>query len=388
MQLFKAFMKIARKRLPSSIIYFCIYAVITFAMGATYQNNMNTTFQSKSLKLCIIDEDCSTASTSLTGYLDSLHELVELENDPAILQDNLYYRYISYVLTIPAGFEEKLLNGDTDRMLVNVKVPGSTTGEFIDQQINQYTQTLQIYLAGGYTLEEAIAETDKMLTDIVPVESITFEKENNDERKEVFYFYRYLPYIFIVLLFSGLAPIVIIFHKKELHDRTSCSSLGLTNRNTQLAIGCVAYSLIVWLGFLLLGVAAYGKGMFTPNALYAMLNSFVFLLISAGLTLFLCNFAPSWNALNAAANVVGIGMSFLCGVFVEQSMLSAGVLRIARFLPAYWYIKANDMLSGLVAEQFSLTAYWTALGIQLLFAAAFFAATLAASKLRRQVTNI
>lgn len=384
MQLFKAFLKIAWKRLPSSLIYFCIYAVITFAIGTTYQNNMDANFQSKSLKICVIDEDHSTASCALMSYLDSIHELVSLENDPEVLQDNLYYRYISYVLTIPAGFEEKLLQGETDQLLINVKVPGSTTGAFVDQQIDQYTQTLQIYIAGGYTLGEAIVETDKNLADIEPVESLSFQGEHNEERKEVFYFYRYHPYIFIVLLFSGLAPIVILFNKKEINERTTCSSLQLTKRNLQLALSCVAYSLIVWLGFFLLGVIAYGKGMFTANALYAMLNSFVFLLISAGLTLFICNFAPSNNALNAAANIIGLGMSFLCGVFVEQSMLSAGVLQIARFLPAYWYIQANDMLSGLYTEQFSLSSYWTAIGIQLLFAAAAFVATLAASKLRRQ----
>lgn len=384
MQLFNAFMKIARKRLPSSLMYFCIYAVIAFAMGATYQNNMNTGFQSKSLKLCIIDEDGTTASESLTAYLDSLHELVELENDPAVLQDNLYYRYISYVLTIPAGFEEKLAAGETEGLLINVKVPGSTTGVFIDQQIDRYLQTLQLYLAGGYTLVDAIAATDETLAAITPVESLTFQDENNDERKEVFYFYRYFPYIYIVLLFSGLASIVVTLQKKEISNRTTCSPLPLTKRNAQLALGCIVYSLAIWLGFFLLGVAAYGKGMFTENALYCLLNSFVFLLIAAGLTLFLSTFSPSYNALTAASNIIGLGMSFLCGVFVEQSMLSESVLRVGRFLPAYWYIKANDMLSGLVAEQFTPSAYWTAIGIQLLFAVAIFAATLVASKLRRQ----
>ncbi len=384
MQLFKAFMKIAWKRLPSSLIYFCIYAVITFAMGATYENNINSSFQAKALTLCILDEDHSTASTALRDYLDTLHELVDLENDPEVLQDNLFYRYISYVLTIPAGFEEKLVNGETEQLLINVKVPGSTTGHFIDQQIEQYIQTLQIYMSGGYTLEEAIVETESTLADITPAQNIRFEQEHNEARKEVFFFYRYLPYIFIVLLLEGLAPIVIIFNQKELNDRTTCSSLPLSGRNLQLALGCITYSLFVWLGFLLLGIVAYGKGMFTPNALYCLLNSFVFLLFSAGLTLFICNFAPSYNILNAAANIIGLGMSFLCGVFVEQALLSESVLRIARFLPAYWYIKVNDMLSGLVAEQFHPSAYWIAIGIQLLFAAAAFAATLAASKIRRQ----
>lgn len=388
MQLFNAFMKVAKKRLPSSLIYFVIYAVITFTLGSSYQTTMDASFQSRSLKICVIDEDCSPASKSLTDYLDSLHELVKLENDPEVLQDNLYYRYISYVLTIPAGFEEKLLSGETDNLLLNVKVPGSTTGAFVDQQIDQYTQTLQIYLAGGYALADAVHETDASLAEATPVENLVFETESSSTPKGIFFFYRYLPYIFIVLLFNGLAPIIITFNKKDLRERTFCSCLRLIDRNAWLALGCVVYALTVWVGFLLLGTVAYGLAMFTTTAFYAMLNSFIFLLISAGLTMFVSTFAPNDNVLNMLSNIIGLGMAFLCGVFVEQSLLSEGVLKIARFLPAYWYIKANDMAGGLSAEAFDLSLYWKALGIQMLFAAAIFAAALAASRIRRQQTSV
>ena len=387
MQLFKAFMKVAKKRLPSSMIYFVIYGAITFLMSESYQSTMDANFQSRSLNICVIDEDGSQASKSLTNYLDSLHELTELENDPEVLQDYLYYRYISYVLTIPAGFEEKLLEGETDHLLLNVKVPGSTTGAFVDQQIDLYLRTIQIYLAGGYTLEAAVHETDSSLAEAVPVNNLVFETESLSTPKSVFFFYRYLPYIFIVLLFVGLAPIVVIFNKKDLRERTFCSSLHLNNRNLQLALGCVVYALVVWAAFLLLGTAAYGRAMFTANALYAMLNSFIFLLISAGLTMFISIFTPNDNVANMLANIIGLGMSFLCGVFVEPSLLSEGVLKIARFLPAYWYIKANDMASGLSTQAFDISLYWEAIGIQLLFAVAIFAAALAASRIRRQKTT-
>jgi len=384
MQLFKAFMKIAHKRLPSSIIYFVVYAVIAFAMGEAFQENLDANFQSKALKICIIDEDCTETSQGLTAYLGSLHEIVELENDPGVLQDNLYYRYINYILTIPKGFETRLTSGETTDLLTNVKVPGSTAGLFVDQQIDQYMSTVQLYITGGYSLEQALAETANNLENCAPTQNIGFEKTNKEERKEVFFFYRYHPYIFILVLFCGLAPILIIFQKKEISDRTTCSALRLISRNIQLSLGCISYSLVVWIGFLLLGILAYGKGMFTTNALYCALNSFVFLLISAGLTLLISVFAPGMNAINAISNIIGLGMSFFCGVFVEQYMLPDAVLRIARFLPAYWYIRANDMLSGLYNITFDLSTYWQAIGIQLLFAVAIFALTLAAAKIRKQ----
>lgn len=384
MQLYKAFLKIAKKRLPSSIMYFIAYAIIAFVLGATYQNNVDSHFQSKALKICIIDEDNTKASQHLKDYLASLHELAELENDPELLQDNLYYRYISYVLTIPKGFEGKLESGETKDLLTNVKVPGSATGQFVDSQIEQYLGTVQLYMTGGYSLQEALEETSSHLTNTTPTRTLSFEKGNDGERKEVFFFYRYLPYVFIMILFSGLAPIMVIFHKKEINDRTTCSSLRITNRSLQLALGCITYGLIVWIGFLLVGILAYGKGMFTTNALYCALNSFVFLLVTAGLTLFISVFAPSINAINAASNIVGLGMSFSCGIFVEQTMLPEGILQFARFLPAYWYVKIVDMTSGLTLSSFDSNLYWQAMGIQLLFAAALFTITLAAVKIRKQ----
>ena len=385
MQLFKAFLKIAWKHLPAISIYFVIYAIITFLLGTTSQNNLEANFQAKSLSLCILDEDHSAVSQALYDYLGSLHKLEELPNDPETLQDHLYYRDIDYVLTIPAGFEEKVIQGSTKDLVSGVSVPGSSAGRFVEQQAGQYIQALQIYMAGGYTPKAAILETQTALEKEVPVENLLFHEDDAVTKKEVFYFYRYLPYIFIVLLVCGLAPILVTFNKKDIRERISCSALSLTGRNLQLGLGCVCYSLLLFTGFMALAFFAYGKQIFTLNSLYGMLNSFLFLLIAAALTLFISLFAPNYSILNMISNILGLGMSFLCGVFVEQSLLSPTVLRFSRFLPAYWYTRVNDMLGGLsFANPFDPVFYWKALGIQLLYALAIFAATLAASRLRKQ----
>ena len=384
MQLFKAFLKIAWKHLPSISIYFAIYAAITFALSTTSQSNVESNFRSKSLNLCILDEDNTVMSNALRDYLGSLHTLENIPNDPEVLQDHLYYRDIDYVLTIPAGFESDVAKGSTTDLVTGVSVPGSSAGRFVERQVSQYIQTLQIYMAGGYTPEAAIWEANSSLEKEVPVQNLQFHQDDSSVKKEVFYFYRYLPYIFIVLLICGLAPILVIFNKKNIRERVTCSSLSLTGRNLQLGLGCVCYSLLLWCSFMLLVFIAYRKQIFTVNSLYGMLNSFVFLLIAAAMTLFISLFAPSYSVLNMVSNIVGLGMSFLCGIFVEQSLLSPTVLRFSRFLPAYWYTRVNDMLGGLSTEPFDLVFYWKALGIQFLFAVALFAATLAVSKLRKQ----
>lgn len=383
MQLFKTFYKVAWKRLPAISIYLVIYAIITFLMGNSSEKNMDTNFQSKSLDICVIDEDHSKASTALVGYLDSLHNLVPLKNDPEILQDHLYYRYISYVLTIPKGFEKNLTAGKRNNLFTNVKIPGSSGGYYIDQQVNQYTQNLQLYLSGGFPLKSAITETNHSLSNISSVKTITFQTGNTPKQKEVFYFYQYLPYIFIVLLLCGMSPIIITFNQKEIRNRTHCSSMTLTDGNIQMTLSCISYSLITFGVFILLGTLIFGTAMFMENALYALLNSFTFLLVATALAFLSSNFSLDDNTTNMISNIVGLGMSFLCGIFVPQSMLSKEVLLAAKFLPAYWYVRANNMLAGFSTETFDINFYWIAIGIQLLFAIALFAIALAIIKLRQ-----
>lgn len=384
MQVSKAFFTIARKRLLTAFIYIAIYTFIILILSSTAEDSMKDNFSSVSLTIFIADEDQTPASRALCGYLDSLHEIADLNNDEEVLADQMYYRTLDYVLTIPAGFEDSLTSGKKEALLTDVKIPGSTNGYFVDQQISQYVQSLQLYLSGGYSLTEAIAETDKSIADAVSVTTVSFETEGSSSDSRVFYFFQYLPYIFIAILFSGLTPVLVTLNKKSIKNRTTCSALTLTSKNLQLAGCCVVYSLVVWLLFAGLNVLFYGTDCFTANAMLAMLNSLVFLLFTAALALLVSYFAPDDNVINMAANIVGLSMAFLCGIFVPQTMLSPSVLNVGRFLPAYWYIRANNMLAGFGNEVFDLSIYRTCIGIQLLFTAAIFCITLLVSRKRKQ----
>lgn len=384
MQVSKAFFMIARKRLLTAFIYIAIYTFIILILSSTAEDSMKDNFSSVSLTIFIADEDQTPASRALCGYLDSLHEIADLNNDEEVLADQMYYRTLDYVLTIPAGFEGSLTSGKKEALLTDVKIPGSTNGYFVDQQISQYVQSLQLYLSGGYSLTEAIAETDKSIADAVSVTTVSFETEDSSSDSRVFYFFQYLPYIFIAILFSGMTPVLVTLNKKSIKNRTTCSALTLTSKNLQLAGSCVVYSLVVWLLFAGLNVLFYGTDCFTANAMLAMLNSLVFLLFAAALALLVSYFAPDDNVISMAANIVGLTMAFLCGIFVPQTMLSPSVLNVGRFLPAYWYICANNMLAGFGNEVFDLSIYRTCILIQLLFTAAIFCITLLVSRKRKQ----
>ena len=87
-------------------------------------------------------------------------------------------------------------------------------------------------------------------------------------------------------------------------------------------------------------------GMFTGRAWYAVLNSFIFTAVIGAIALLICEFSPSDMVVKLLNQVIGLGMCFTSGVFIPQSLLSDKVITAARFLPAFWYVKVNNMLSG------------------------------------------
>lgn len=376
MQVFKAFFKIAQKRLSAALIYFAIYAAITIVLSATTRDFYADQFKASSLTISITDNDASAASKALIHYLSSLHNVSDLGDDKDAILDRMYYRTLDYALTIPAGFEEKLLSGDTEELLTSAVIPGSNNSYYVDQQISQYLTTLKLYLAGGYDIDASIAATDEAVASVPDVKTVSFHDESKTMNSSVFYYFQYMPYVFIVILFSGLAPILVILNGKELKARTVCSSLTPRRRIGEMSAGCVLYSLGIWALFMLLCLLLYGPALWTESALLlAVLNSFVFLLISTALTLFISCFGFDDNILNMVSNMLGLSMAFLCGVFVPQSMLPASVLSAAKFLPAYWYIRANNMLAGFGKEIFDMNFYLQCIGIQLLYAVAIFIIT-------------
>lgn len=386
MQVFKTFFRIAKKKLPGTAIYFVIFLVIMLLQSQLSNKDVDTSFQSSSLDICVIDEDHSDASKALTDYLGSIHTLTTLrDTDAETLQDNLFYQRISYVLTIPKGFESNLTSGNTKNIVDSSKRKNSASGYFVDQQIDVYLNSLNLYLSGGYSLEDAIALTDASISDLEEVEMVSFDaKSNTDTNSTLFSFFQYIPYVLILILFMGLTPILVTFRKKDIQNRIDCSSISLMSKNMQLTLGCALFSLFVWGIFMIAGLCTYGaKQFFNEYSLYCILNSFVFLCVSLALALFISTFSLSENALNMVANVVALGMSFLCGVFVPQWFLGESVLTAARFFPAYWYVRIINMFSGATGEMVSMTTYWRFLGIQFIFAIAIFALYLLSDKIKK-----
>ena len=385
MQVFNAFVKIAKKKFVATLMYLAMFLVLISIMSKLTQKTINTQFQASELSICINDEDQSTASEALTDYLSSIHKRVILDSyDSETLQDYIFFQKIDFVVTIPKGFEKNLVDGHTDQLLQTSKLGQSAGGYFAEQQIDTYLSTVLLYQNGGFTLEESLDKTLASLENASEVKMINFSDTTATQRSDIFYYFQFVPYTILLMLILGLSPILITFRKKDLGARINCSSLSQTSRNTQLITGCIAYSVFLWIVFMVVALILYHPDqLFSTNGLLCILNSFVFLLIGTSITLLISTFPLSSNALNMVANVVTLSMSFLTGIFVPQWYLGSKVLSVSRFLPTYWYIRSNNMIGSLSSELMDMKQYWLFLGIQFAFVPAILAIYLICSKQRK-----
>lgn len=387
MQVFKTFMKVAKKRLHVSMIYIVIFISIGIAMTSTASDTNN--FTESKLSVSITDLDNTDASRALAEYIGKNNKIVEVENDKDAIMDAVFYRSADIILTINEGYSENLANGETDGLFSNYRIPGSYSAEFFDTQLDQYISMITAYTAGGMEVDEAAAKTAELAEKEISVETVNFSENANVEFGEnIAYYYQYLAYILIAVMISGLCPTLLVMMRKEIRNRTNCSCVSNVSQMVQIVLGTVIFAVGVYLLLTIAAFFLYHSQMFNSKGLLAMLNGFVYLIFATMLTILISVIAPGNKAVDMIANVISLGMSFVCGVFVPQSLLSGTVLNIGKFLPAYWYVRANNMLAGSSGEIFGMGKYMTCIGIELAFSIAIFCVTLLVAKTKRSSKSV
>lgn len=384
MQILKAFFKVAFSLRGSIIMYVSMF----IGIGVLVTNLIpasQVSFEQTKLNVVVFDEDNSTESRALYDYIAANHNIKEMENDPEKLWDNLYYHNAEYILTINKGYGEKIKSGDTADLFTYSVDPQSYQCEYLNMQLRQYVSTLDIFLKSGMDFAKAEEETTAVLSNGVEVTMHDFSNSSEASMETGFIaFLRYLAYILPSIMITVLARVIIILKGDLLKNRTLCAPIAPIKYNGQIIAGSMIFCTAIWIFTMLIVFIISGFPSISTGLLLAFLNSFVFMLISAGIGVLvsMC-FSNNSFAIDMIANIVVLGMSFLCGVFVDQSLLGEDVLRVAQFLPSYWYVRAVDNIAQLNGAVFDIGFVWQCMGTEMLFAAALFALSLVVAKFRK-----
>ena len=370
MQTFKCFMSILKKNKGSILLYVGIFSVLIVILGNSTKETKTQMYKDEEIEFTVIDRDKSSLSSAITEYLSEKNKFVKEDDDKAKLQQEMYYRNIYYALIIPEGFEAAVKEGREDVKLSNYKVQDSSRGYYMDLKVNGYMKTLNSYLAGGLSIDEAIEKTGDTMKNTTDI------KMKQDENKVTYsgdyYYYRVLPYVLMALIISAIGPVYIAFGKKGIRQRIASSSLTLKSQNLQFILGASVVSVVILLLFNIIPLVLYGSDMTPVKLLLYFGNTLCFILIAVGMTMMFGNIAPSDAVLASMINVVALGTSFLGGVFVPLEVFGKNMRIVAKFMPTYWYIYAVDAIVEVKELTFDATRNMLeGMGIQLLYAVAF-----------------
>lgn len=381
MQVFKAFFKILWKKRGSILLYVGIFMGLAIGMASLGDNKRDTSFEQKKYEVAIFDYDNSELSKSFVGYLSDRTTPVQQENDVEKLRDQLFVRNISAVIYVKEGYEEELNKGNTEDLIEVTTLPGSIYNQNILNYIDQYMGTLHAYLEAGFLPEEAAGKTTAVMD--TKAEVSLSNKEAASGKSKTYYYMLYIPYVLMSCSFLAIGGCIMSFGNREVKARMNVSSCSLVKRNIGLWSGCIMAEAVMMVFFIIMAVIMYRKTVFRFSSLYLLLNLICNAMVCLGMTFFIGLLAKKQSVLDMVSNVIGLGFSFLGGIFVSLDVMSEGIQVVSHFIPTYWYVQALDVVeNGGMAHHPG--KFYMALGIQLAFALAFTVGGLAITKMKQR----
>lgn len=384
MQVFKAYFKIIRNRLPMLSIYLVVFVVVSIIIT----NMMGTgaaSFSASKGNVVIFNEDAgSPIADGLAAYIRNTSNIVDIPDDRQSVEDALFGGNIDYVLRIPSGFSSDFMAGGGAK-LTRTAAGGSVAGVYLDLLVDKYLGIAELYTknARELTADQITAYVAADLQKQAVVTTNNYGKAA--DTNSLVYYFQYLAYPILAVMIIGVTTFMMAFGDKDVSNRNLCSPIKPFSMNMQIVLGNVIFALGAWAAMCAMVFIAYGKLPQGTGVVLLCANALVMTISSLAIGFLAGKFVRDSGVQSAVANVVSLGISFISGVFVPQELLGQTVLNIARFMPGYWYVKATRDISGItVFDWASLEPVLLGMLVQLGFAAVFFLVAFAASKQMRQ----
>jgi ABC-2 type transport system permease protein len=380
MQVFNTYFKIIKKRLPTLLIYFIVFLVITLLLTNMMGTNSPATFSEAKTKIAFFNNDGDTPLTQgLKTYLGKSAQFVDIPDETEALQDALFYEEVSYVLRIPKGFTESFANGG-NLQIEKTSVESTSSSVYVDFLLDKYLGLAAFYQK---SLPDAALQTiaDNTAKDLAQSCDVQMKSYGGTEKDKFLpYYFLFFAYCILAVMIMGVTAVMMSFNEKDLSRRNLCAPLPLSRVNFQLVLGNAVYALVVW-ALLMVFILAFSGAAINTASLLMMLNALIFTFVGLSIGFLAGKFIRNGGVQSAVANVVSLGISFISGVFVGQELLGDTVKTIASFTPGYWYVKAVNDIKSIVDfnAQTVMPVVWSML-IQIGFIAALLIIATAVSR--------
>jgi ABC-2 type transport system permease protein len=361
--------------------------MLTILFTGNLKDNSNQ-FETKKVPVMVINEDGQNGLLdSFLSYLEEYVVYVEPKAGADAIKDALYYREVSYIITIPKGFSDSFYeNGEIN--LTKQAAPDSMEAITIDQAIDNYFNIARVYQGHlpETTAEEISSYVQANLKEQTRVHLYGEQKDSVSAGHSFNrFYYNYLGYIIVAAFITSVSTIMFSFHGLDIRRRHFASPITERNLNGQLILANMIFVIFYLVIFIVAGYALNKYRAVNTNTLLFWLNAFTFALVTLSISYLIGISVKSKKAISALSTAVSLGIAFLSGMFVPQEFLGAPVLKVASFTPAYWFVKANGAIETLTTSSWSeISKIASFMAIQLGFAAAIISIALVVSKRKRQ----
>lgn len=339
MTVFNTYLKVIKKNLPTIILYTCIL-VFFAAFSVTSGDNINS-FENSKPKIMIVNQDTESAVTrNLVNYLSDHAEVNDSEMEEEARNDALFYREVSYIIQIPQNYGEDVLTQKSPE--ITIKSTGTYESALAEMMLTKYLRVQNIYAKEIDQSEELIKKINTSLSGDTKVEILS-KLDTNTLNNQAYYF-NFAAYSIMACVVFIVCLVLSSFNQEMVRKRTIISSMSNRKYNISLILSSSIYAVLVWIFFAVIGFLIVGESIASARGLIFLLNSFIYTVCVLALAYMLSTLIKEKNAVTGIVNVLALGSSFLCGVFVSTEYLPDWVLKISHVLPTYWYVNSNNKL--------------------------------------------
>ncbi|MGI6052462.1 MAG: ABC transporter permease [Bilifractor sp.] len=390
MPVFKAFFKILKAKSGIVLIYIAVNAIFMLLFAGQAQQTGETMFAETGIDVAVYDRSESTLSEEAISLLEEqnnvdvfhegdLDEAGDTEKDRLrYLNNDVRGGIYDYVLIVPEDFA-------SNRKYNYIATTESSAGYIINEQLDSFLECVSVDESLGMDTDTAIQKASEtmMEADNADITIVETAGNNGSSHGRLYYGFLFMCWSLMMAIVIGISTVLSGMNQENVTARINCSALPLRKAGFSKFAASIVYACAVTAVFVLMALS-YSVGDPEMEKIgYFILNMIPVVIMSSAFAYFLTALTRDESIINMVSNMTSLGMCFISGVFVTQSMMSEKVLRVAQFTPFFWYVKGIDIIEGTAVGQAPGAALTECILIQLLFGGAFFAAGTVASAVKK-----
>ncbi len=337
MIVFKTFLKVLNKCKMPIILYTII--LLFFGVFNIKSSDNSTNFVGSKPNVLIVNNDCNEGITSnLIAYIEKNSHLKAIKEDA--IDDALFYRDVNYIIYIPYNYRHDFLNNQNPT--IEIKRTSDYLASLAELNLERYLKVAAFYKEISNDENKIINLINDTLENETEVTVIS--KVDIDSLTKVTSYYNFTNYCFLAGCIYIICLVIASFKNEKIVKRTIISSLDYKKHNRYLLFSNSLFAFCLWFMYVIISIILFKQTMFSLYGYLYMINSFVFTSCVLTLAFLIGNLSRNKNAINGIVNVIALGSSFLCGSFVPLDYLPSFVIKLAHFLPSFWYIKTNEFI--------------------------------------------